>query len=50
MPAALTLAGPDSPNTGNYTLSIPAITANANVCTDNAICSGYADAASVSAN
>jgi len=45
----LTLAGPTTPNTGNYTLSIPAITANANVCTDNAVCSGYA-AASGSGN
>lgn len=37
----LTLQGPANPSTNNYTLSIPAITNNANVCTDNAICSGY---------
>ncbi len=37
----LTLAGPTTPDVGNYTLTIPAITANANVCTDNTICSGY---------
>jgi hypothetical protein len=43
----VTLSGPSSPNTGNYTLSIPAITANANICTDNSICSGYADATTV---
>ncbi len=40
----LTLAGPNNPNTGNFTLSIPAITASANVCTDNSICTGYAAA------
>src|SRR5207248_131201 len=38
----LTLKGPDTPNTGNFTLSIPAITGNANVCTDNSVCTGYA--------
>ena len=38
----LTLQGSAGPNSGNYILSIPAITANANVCTDNSICSGYA--------
>jgi hypothetical protein len=38
----LTLQGPASPVSGNFTLSIPAITANANVCTDNSICTGYA--------
>jgi hypothetical protein len=38
----LTLAGPTTPNASNFTLSIPAITANANVCTDNSICTGYA--------
>ena len=38
----LTLQGPASPNTNNYTLSIPAISANANICTDNSICAGYA--------
>ena len=38
----LTLQGPTTPNTGDFTLSIPAITANANVCTDNSICAGYA--------
>jgi hypothetical protein len=37
----LTLAGPTTPNVGNFTLSIPAITANANVCTDNSVCTGY---------
>jgi hypothetical protein len=44
----LSLSGPTTPNTGNYTLSIPAITANANICTDNSICAGYASATSVS--
>ena len=38
----LTLAGPTTPDTGNYTLTIPTITANANICSDNSICSGYA--------
>lgn len=38
----LTLQGPASPAAGNFTLSIPAITGNANVCTDNSVCSGYA--------
>ena len=37
----LALAGPTTPNAGNFTLTIPAITANANVCTDNSICVGY---------
>ncbi|MEK7594899.1 MAG: hypothetical protein AAB436_04660, partial [Patescibacteria group bacterium] len=37
----LTLQGPTTPNASNYTLSIPAITANANICTDNAVCTGY---------
>ncbi len=45
----LALKGPDTPNAGNFTLSIPAITANANICTDNTICTGYA-AAATSAN
>jgi len=40
----LTVAGPTTPNAGNFTLSIPAITGNANICTDNAVCSGYAPA------
>jgi fibronectin-binding autotransporter adhesin len=40
--ATLTLQGPTTPTTGNFTLSIPAITANANICTDNSICTGYA--------
>lgn len=39
---SLTLAGPTTPNTGNFTLTLPSITANANVCTDNSICAGYA--------
>jgi len=38
----LTLQGPNSPAAGNFTLSIPAITGNANVCTDNSVCTGYA--------
>ncbi len=39
----LTLKGPTTPNAGNFTLTIPAITGNANVCTDNTpICTGYA--------
>jgi fibronectin-binding autotransporter adhesin len=38
----LTLSGPTTPNVGNFTLSLPAIGANATVCTDNSICSGYA--------
>jgi hypothetical protein len=38
----LTLAGPTTPNVGNFTLTIPAITGNANVCTDNSVCTGYA--------
>jgi hypothetical protein len=38
----LTLAGPTTPNVGNFTLSIPAITGNATICTDNVICAGYA--------
>ncbi|HEV7453995.1 MAG TPA: hypothetical protein VGO07_01930, partial [Candidatus Saccharimonadales bacterium] len=38
----LTVAGPAIPNAGNFTLTIPAITANANVCTDNSVCAGYA--------
>lgn len=43
----LTLVGPTTPNAGNFTLSIPAITANANICTDNSICSGYASSSSL---
>ena len=39
----LTLRGPANPTTA--VLSIPAISSDANVCTDNAICSGYAAAA-----
>jgi hypothetical protein len=35
----LTLQGPNNPTTA--TLSIPAITASANVCTDNSLCAGY---------
>jgi len=38
----LTFQGPTTPNTGNFTLSIPTITASANICTDNSVCSGYA--------
>jgi virginiamycin B lyase len=38
----LTLQGPTTPNAGNFTLSIPAITGNANLCTDNSVCAGYA--------
>jgi hypothetical protein len=38
----LTLVGPTTPNAGDYTLTIPAITANASICTDNSICAGYA--------
>ncbi len=30
--------------TGSYTLTIPAVTANATICTDNTICAGYAPA------
>jgi len=40
----LTLAGPTTPNAGNFTLSLPAITANATVCTTNSTCAGYAPA------
>ncbi len=36
----LTLRGPNNPST--FTLSIPAITADANICTDNSVCTGYA--------
>ncbi|HSW78622.1 MAG TPA: hypothetical protein VLF88_01210, partial [Candidatus Babeliales bacterium] len=43
----LTLTGPTTPDAGNYTLSIPAITANANICTDNSICTGYASSSSL---
>jgi hypothetical protein len=43
----LTLAGPTTPNASNYTLTIPAITGNANVCTDNSVCSGYASSSSL---
>jgi hypothetical protein len=38
----------NSPNAGNFVLSIPAITGNANICTDNSICSGYASTSSLS--
>lgn len=38
----LTLQGPTTPNVGNFALTIPAITGNANICTDNAVCAGYA--------
>ncbi len=31
----LTLAGPANPNTGNFTLTIPAINTNATICVDN---------------
>jgi hypothetical protein len=37
----ITLVGAANPSTNNYTLTIPTLTANANVCTDNSICSGY---------
>ncbi len=40
----LTLQGPTTPNAGNFTLTIPAITGNANICTDNSVCTGYAAA------
>jgi hypothetical protein len=40
----LTVQGPTTPNAGNFTLSLPAITANATVCTDNTLCTGYAAA------
>ncbi len=43
----LTLVGPTTPDTGNYTLTIPTITGNANICTDNSICSGYASSSSL---
>ena len=39
---AITLVGPASNPTGNYTFTIPTITANATICTDNSVCSGYA--------
>ena len=42
--STISLTGPSSPNGGNYVLSIPAITANASICTSNSICSGYAAA------
>ncbi len=42
----VTLQGPANPSTNNYTLSIPAIVGNANLCTDtsngNSVCTGYA--------
>lgn len=41
---SLTLQGPITPNVGNYTLSLPAITADAAVCTTNSVCTGYAPA------
>ncbi len=34
----LTLKGPDTPDTGNYTLSIPAITADDTICTQGSGC------------
>jgi hypothetical protein len=37
----LTLQGPTNPSTSNFTLNIPAISASANLCTDNAGCTGY---------
>ncbi|HSW66655.1 MAG TPA: hypothetical protein VLI54_05960 [Bacillota bacterium] len=37
----LTLSGPAIPNVGNFTLSLPVITANATVCTTNSVCAGY---------
>lgn len=43
----LFLVGPTTPDAGNFTLSIPAITANANICTDNSICTGYASSTSL---
>ncbi|HVO86562.1 MAG TPA: hypothetical protein VMT23_02405, partial [Candidatus Binatia bacterium] len=42
----IAIVGPATNPTGNYTLTIPTITANANICTDNSICSGYASASS----
>ncbi|MGH7156500.1 MAG: Kelch repeat-containing protein [Candidatus Saccharimonadales bacterium] len=39
---SITIVGPSSNPTGNYTLTIPTITANANLCTDNSVCAGYA--------
>ena len=39
---SITLQGPLTNPTGNYTLTIPTITANANLCTDNSVCTGYA--------
>ncbi|HET9850265.1 MAG TPA: hypothetical protein VFP35_01430, partial [Candidatus Saccharimonadales bacterium] len=43
----ITLVGPAGNPTGNYTLTIPTITANANLCTDNSVCSGYASGTAV---
>jgi hypothetical protein len=36
------LIGQNNPSTNNYTLTIPLLTGNATVCTDNSVCSGYA--------
>jgi hypothetical protein len=41
----LTLLGPTNPNAGNFSVTLPAVTGNANICTDNAICAGYASSA-----
>jgi predicted RNase H-like HicB family nuclease len=38
----ITLAGPASPVAGNFTLSMPAITAAATLCSTNSVCTGYA--------
>jgi fibronectin-binding autotransporter adhesin len=38
----VTIVGPTTPASGSHTLTIPAITANANLCTDNSVCTGYA--------
>ncbi len=41
----ITIVGPSANPSGNYTLTIPTITANANICTDNSVCTGYAPSA-----
>ncbi|MDL2342449.1 MAG: tail fiber domain-containing protein, partial [Patescibacteria group bacterium] len=40
----LTLQGPTTPNAGNFTLSLPAITGNDTICTNGSVCSNYAPA------
>ena len=44
----LSLTGPTNPNTGNFSLSIPAITSNQSLCVSNTSCAGYLTAADLS--